>query len=268
MFRDSELQDHAMSKHRLLLLLLVLSAMLSQSGEAAAKHSGKFKHVPFVGCVSNGQAGHQDAPDAQDDTVASEAPKLANPIAQGLAYYRSTNLGVLAPRGWHCLGLYGSGGATLIVTPEQHGEFDFFKGERIKGPAVVLNQMDGGTSGRFSVARAAARLFPNRKDFVQSVIDGWSLKESDFPFGPYPRDIVRNYNDDVAEFETPSNMEGIGTDSLLIKSAEPISGIARFDRTGDVSMTMIFIRLPANMRYLTANIEQSNFNIPYVGPTP
>ena len=38
--------------------------------------------------------------------------------AADLAHYRSEHLGVLAPRGWHCLETYGSNGASLFVSPD------------------------------------------------------------------------------------------------------------------------------------------------------
>ena len=51
----------------------------------------------------------------------------AGAAAAQLAYYASRDLGVLAPRGWHCLGLEGSNGSVLIVTPEPHGAADLME---------------------------------------------------------------------------------------------------------------------------------------------
>src|SRR5262245_60398919 len=69
--------------------------------------------VPFVGCRSDGQVGPLEAP-----TGKSPSMTLAPETARRLAYYKSEySFGVLAPRGWHCLDLYGSSGDTLYVSP-------------------------------------------------------------------------------------------------------------------------------------------------------
>ena len=68
--------------------------------------------VPFVGCKSGGQVGPQDAPTGRSETV-----DLAPALARNLAFYRdSFDWGILAPRGWHCFGTYGSAAANLYVT--------------------------------------------------------------------------------------------------------------------------------------------------------
>ena len=70
--------------------------------------------VPFVGCRSEGQAGPLGAPKG---TVTSVL--IGGRTAQALAYYGSAlDLGVLAPRGWYCVGIYGSGGDFLYVSSE------------------------------------------------------------------------------------------------------------------------------------------------------
>ncbi len=44
-------------------------------------------------------------------------------VAQKLAYFKTTHIGVLAPRGWHCFGTYGSGGESIIVTKSTRRRF-------------------------------------------------------------------------------------------------------------------------------------------------
>src|SRR5262245_1162119 len=68
--------------------------------------------VPFVGCKSDGQVGPLDAPDGVEQGV-----RVSAEAASKLAYYKSENLGVLAPRGWFCFGTYGSGGYGIFVAP-------------------------------------------------------------------------------------------------------------------------------------------------------
>src|SRR5438477_11337899 len=93
------------------------------------------ERVAFVGCRSDGQQGPQSAPKA------GVAPRTSSDVAPKLAYYKAKDsIGVLAPRGWHCFGLYGSNGTILIVAPEAHSSRDFF-GKHLfstTGPAVVL----------------------------------------------------------------------------------------------------------------------------------
>jgi hypothetical protein len=71
------------------------------------------RDVPFVGCRSEGQADPIDAP------TGTNVPVPMSPEAAGkLAFYKGVIEGVLAPRGWYCLGIYGSGGDALVVSPE------------------------------------------------------------------------------------------------------------------------------------------------------
>ena len=118
---------------------------------------------------------------------AGPVPRVAPALAGRLAYYRSNALGALAPRGWHCFGLYGSNGAILIVTPRAYRAEDFFSGRAAPpGPAIQLTQSDGGTSGRFDVAALIARLFPARIAFARAVAaEGIG---DPLPAGPYPTD--------------------------------------------------------------------------------
>jgi hypothetical protein len=58
--------------------------------------------VPFVGCPMDGQQGPIEAPVRPLDI-----PPVSDGVAGRLAYYASGNIGVLAPRGWSCLGLLG-----------------------------------------------------------------------------------------------------------------------------------------------------------------
>src|SRR3979411_2121933 len=69
--------------------------------------------VPFQGCRADGQAGPLPAPDTPDKTIRLDAN-----VAQRLTYYKAeSGPGILAPRGWNCVGSYGSAGSNLIVAP-------------------------------------------------------------------------------------------------------------------------------------------------------
>jgi hypothetical protein len=170
-----------------------------------------------------------------------------------LAYYASADLGVLAPRGWHCFGLYGSNGSILIVTPEPHHADDLLKtNSNLTGPAIQLSFSFGDTSGRFEVAQVAARLFPTKKEFVQRVIHEGIAPASDFPFGPYPADILTRRSDTEVEFETPANTDGMGTKSRLVKNSSPINGVAIM--TADENLVLLEARMPPDLSILVPSI--------------
>ena len=70
--------------------------------------------VPLVGCASDGQTGFLEAPESGTISVG-----IGRDMGRGLAYYKAASaMGVLAPRGRHCFGTYGSGGYTLFVSAE------------------------------------------------------------------------------------------------------------------------------------------------------
>ena len=179
-------------------------------------------------------------------------PRVDGALARRLAYYASGDLGVLGPRGWHCFGLYGSNGSILIVTPERHGGDLFASGSGLKGPAIQLTAALGDTSGRFEVARVAARLFPSRRAFVDQVIQEGLEPQSSFPRGPFPRDVLKRYGDNVVAFETPAGYDGMGTKSRLLKNADPISGLATIDP--DNNLLVLDVRLPSGLRDLGPTI--------------
>jgi hypothetical protein len=180
--------------------------------------------VLFVGCESEGQVGPLKAPHRT-------AKKLTIPpeLAGRLAYYKAENgFGVLAPRGWHCFSTYGSNGSTLYVTPETiEGKALFsYDWKGFSGQAIQVSVSAGDTSGRFAVARAIARLFPDHIAFVQDVIAEGIEPVNSFPTGPYPMDKMMYRGTGVVEFETPPNSKGLGTNSRLTTNSSPIRGVA------------------------------------------
>ena len=126
----------------------------------------------------------------------------------------------------------------------------------LNGDAVVLTYADGGTSGRFDVARYAARLFPQpEKDFVASVIAEGSEPKENFPAGPYPVDKLTYKAPRLVEFVTPANSDGLGDSGLLKKNASPISGMAKIvDSDDGPQFYLLTICLPANEAALAAAI--------------
>lgn len=205
--------------------------------------------VPFVGCAADGQTGPVEAPKGHAKRIA-----IPPSIASELAYYESPQgLGVLGPRGWHCFGLYGSGGDTLVVSPQP---IDFKQlwhalDSPLTGPAIEISHNFGGTSGRFHVAEVIARVFPAYMGFVRSIIRGLDEKEDSYPRGPYPADKLTYRSNATVEYLTPSDSRGIGTTSLLKADGRPIAGTAVLVGLHDgPDLVFLAVRLPAELEPL------------------
>ncbi len=203
--------------------------------------------VPTVSCDSDGQVGFRPGPEDRKPRL-----EISPWAARYLADYESADLGVLGPRGWHCVGLYGSSGSILIVTPEQHSADDIFKSNDrlITGPAVVLAKSIADTSGRFTVAKVSARLFPSMAGFVRQVVAEGIEPESDFPAGPYPGDRITRQNESMLSYETPSDSDGMGTE-VLAKDGNPINGTAILVKAG---LLQLNTKLPGALSFLTSEI--------------
>jgi hypothetical protein len=199
--------------------------------------------VPFVGCASDGQAGPQAAPTGQSLAVA-----IPVAMAKRLAYYKAEyGPGALAPRGWHCFSVYGSDGSQLFVSPVPIDGKEFFSDDwkGFTGNVIEISDMDGGTSGRFEVAKIVARVFPAYKQFAQNVIAEGIEPASDFPFGPYSGDKLTYRGKNIVEFGTPANTDGLGTNSRLQKNASSIKGVAVVSGA-DTNLTLLSARVSAN----------------------
>jgi hypothetical protein len=207
--------------------------------------------VPFVGCPSDGQLGPIAAPKGAAKAVNVDAATAAQ-----LAYYQARDsFGVLAPRGWKCLYVFGSSGASLAVTPGGNLQVP---ANGLSGPAVVESVSSGGTSGRFAVAKYSARLFPKLEQaFIAGVIAEGIEPKKNFPFGPYPADETNTKNGRLLEFETPANKDGLGTSDRLRKDSLPIRGMAKLEESvppGSPDFYLLTVRLPADQAQLSSAI--------------
>src|SRR5262249_20323585 len=152
-------------------------------------------------------------------------------------------LGVLGPIGWNCLGLYGSGGGPLVVTPQPIVGQPVFP-EKFDDAAIVLDFTNGGGSGTYQVAEVVARVFPTYKNFALSVLNDGFV--GPFSFGPYPNDTLAYKGKSTVEFRTPANTEGLGTHAWLKKNNRPIAGVAILDpKTFD--LMQLSVRLPPGL---------------------
>ncbi len=207
----------------------LLSALLLIAAPSFAQKTQRLATIPYVSCPADGQVGpvHPNP----HKPVRLSIPRVA---AAQLAYYHSAfdteGLGVLAPRGWHCFGTYGSSGQSLYVAPAPMSARDFFakspwKG--ISGPGIQLSIEEGGTSGRFGVAQAVVDVFPHHMQFVTNLIAGEKQiggAPLDFKSQRGSSDIVQYKSNEVAEFSTPPNATGLGTSSWLHPNDDPIHG--------------------------------------------
>jgi hypothetical protein len=124
------------------------------------------------------------------------------------------------------------------------------------GPAIQLTLSDGGTSGRFEVARVIARVFPAHRAFSDQVGTEPAADASTIVFGPWPADKLTRKNDEIVEYQTPANTQGLGTGSRLKENSQPIDGVAIL--TGpEIGLLHLSVRLPEDLRKLApAIIEQ------------
>ena len=202
--------------------------------------------IPFVGCASDGTAGHVAPPEGAPKTVA-----LRDLPWGTLAWYRGdAGPGVFAPRGWKCRQWDGSFGSTLVVTPEPIISRRY-PPPKIRGPAVELEFAAARASSRFTVAAYAARLFPQRATgFVERVRREGLLPASTFRPGAYGGDALTYPDASVAEFTTPANQPGLGTGNYLDPTADPVRGVAILDDSNPDApdITIVRVRLGAGMR--------------------
>jgi hypothetical protein len=228
-------------------------AIMAGSG-IAQRPAASVKRTPvsvlFVGCPSDGQMGPVKAPSGKAPKMQIEAE-----LADRLAYYSSAqDLGVLAPRGWHCFGTYGSGGEHVFVSPEPVNAKNLFSDEwdGFRGTAVQLNHSFGETSGRFSVAEIIARVFPAYQGFAANVNKQLSPPNK-FSFGPNPKETLTYRSKTVVEYLTPAQTDGLGTHFGLKENDASIEGVAILVEQAPDSL-LLAVRLPPELAGLTSAI--------------
>src|SRR5437016_6125531 len=173
----------ALRGHDMMLLALAISVPCwpcEQTGFAATSGLPSLVRVPFVGCKADGQAGPIEAPHGEP-----KALEIEDAASRKLAYYEAFGLGVLAPRGWYCFGVYGSGGDGLFVSPQPIDDTKLFSQNTnvFPGPGLHVSRAFGDTSGRFTVAQVAARVFPAHRRYAREVAEGFDLS---LTFAPFP----------------------------------------------------------------------------------
>jgi hypothetical protein len=195
-----------------LTLIAVLSATAALSWGAGARAQSANVAVPFVGCAGEGMTGPSDPPPPR------ATPQVAAALASQLAYYASPDLSFLAPRGWNCAFVFGSGGTALTVTPTANSD--------AVCPGIVGRHISSGTSGRFDAAAIAARVFPSARAFVQGVINEKIPGGPVIQFGAYKSDKLTQVGADVVEYMTPARTLGLANADPPATNPWPVQGVA------------------------------------------
>jgi hypothetical protein len=186
-------------------------------------------------------------------------------MADQLAWYEyngdAGRFGTLGPAGWNCFATIGSNGWTLYVAPEVLDSAKLIEHRNwggLTGPVIQLSGSDGGTSGRFEVAKVVARVFPTHRAYARSIIAEGFGPASDYPFGPFPSDHLTYKGKDLVEFATPAHQHGLGTMSWLLPSNQPITGFALLTIGPDVDTELLHLsfRLPLSLTFLTKSLLQ------------
>jgi len=216
--------------------------------------------VPYIGCSGDGQTGPYAAAKGEPKRV-----NLPPAIADQLAWYEyngdAGHFGTLGPRGWNCFATIGSDGLDLYVAPEPLDSAKLLEHKNwtgFTGPAIQLSISDGGTSGRFEVARVVARVFPAHRDYARTIVKEGFGPAPDYPFGPFPSDHLTYKGKELVEFTTPARHRGLGTMSWLLPSDQPISGVALLSIGPDVDTELLQLsfRLPPSLSSLGMTLIQ------------
>ena len=158
---------------------------------------------------------------------------------------------MLASRGWHCIEVYGAGGAFLLVTPHLYTAATLPGANRLAGPAVELTFLSGEDSGRDQVAEVFSRLFPFKRDFIRGVASNDDPPRR-YPHGPFRGDTTVRRSRTEVDYITPPHRSGMGTyESRLQPGPDPIVGTAMLAQAQGVDSVMLLnIRLPPHLRAL------------------
>ncbi len=224
---------------RLLLFALIIASSL-------------FCQVPFVGCKMDGQSDPWEAPKAPRNMQL-----LAGNRTDGLAYYQAAvGIGVLAPLGWGCHGIYGSSGHILFVAPKPMDKWlAAFPRAKPTDPMIAVLFATSETSGRFQVAEIAGRIFRGYRRYVEGVREGFEGFPDWSAEGPFPADHLSRKSKTAVEYQTPANAEGLGTYVGLGKSEIPIRGAAVIaGKRPHLDLFLLAVKLPANLKTLGAAV--------------
>jgi hypothetical protein len=117
-------------------------------------------------------------------------------------------------------------GSTLYVTPLDLNVPILDRPSRLSdSPAVILSYAVGETSGRFTVAKIAAQVFPRARWFVDRVRNEGADDPNEYVFAPPPGDSIHRLSDFAVSYLTRSGAKGLGTSLMSPSATLPISGL-------------------------------------------
>lgn len=104
--------------------------------------------------------------------------------------------------------------------------------------------------------------------FTRSIIAEGIESAGNFPTGLYPHDKVTYKTKTLAYYETPPRTEGLGTQSWLRPSDDPIAGFVFLKMAPDEDPYDIFLRarLPADRAWLTEAIQSGTEQLLELSP--
>jgi hypothetical protein len=195
--------------------------------------------TPFIGCESFTQLEPLDPPRGKTPAI-----RLTPAVNRRIAYYKAeVSYGVVAPRGWHCLGTWDSSGRGLLVSPEPIDTKQGYASVRrsFAGPGIEMERFSSGTSGSYDIAEFMMRVFPSFRATARRMLDSVELP---IPSGPYPADKIRYRGARLVEYETPPQADGFGSRNFLVKNSLPIRGFAML-LSDPPDLLFLAVRLPS-----------------------
>jgi hypothetical protein len=158
--------------------------------------------VPLVACPGFTQG----EPDDFATSGATVSVPFSKKIADRVAVYASLEGSVLAPRGWKCSAMRGTGNGTLFVLPPAGSSASY------KGASVLLGYNPADSSAIDEIAQFTIRYFPKLFPVVaESEMDSRGITKEELLGPPYPEDILRYKSNRLLEFLTPPDRRGLGT---------------------------------------------------------
>ena len=198
--------------------------------------------LAFVGCISYGQAARVAAPQS---VIVNRLLRVDD--ARNLAYYKSAEIGLVAPKGWNCEGYSDSSGWGMFLSPKPiHGEPRW---PNFKGPAIDVHHISGENGfGHSQIADGVARVFPAFRTWAVRSMEGFDVR---LPGGPYASDRLTYRSSRIVEFETPPRRKGLGNDfSRIVPDEKPTFGVAILMGNPPQHLLVMSIRLPKELRHL------------------
>lgn len=173
--------------------------VVDERGFGTLKPAPAFVRRPVVPCLDRGQSGEYVAA-TLPETMTTNLPAAT---ANQLVFYGSGIGVVLAPRGMHGTGWFGSSGISLEIQAPK-GNYSSQASEEF----VRLRLWSGSTSGRTGVFRYGSRFFES----VNQKRDEYSLEfpgQVEATMTHYSADSYTLVRPTTIRFATPSNVEGI-----------------------------------------------------------